>query len=260
MLCLSSLPPSMAMESPHLRADRPSPAKRPKLSLQTSSIVAGPHVFGASAAVVGPPRAAPPAFLTSPTLRNTFVNTYDAPSSSSCASPRSASSRSSSSPRVGRRPSSLFIFSSSDVPYTQPATVRSILRNSPLPSRLGLGGSRAGSPRTPRLRLFPLAKRVSFRSPIVAEIHLANDDGYSTAEDESEPNTTSSSSSTAVPEAIAFKNRRRRHPTLNGTPQPTPPASENGVGEDLSAQRRDRKRKWVWTLDEPAALQDVAER
>lgn len=135
--------------------------KRPKLSLQTSSL---PITFGKSSTALTIAASTLP--IASPTVLNTFNNAYDMPHR---LSPVTNSPTGTRSARPTSRIVSPFASNKEDRPYQIPLGVKSILRNSPIPSGLRRSSlCPAGeSPRTSRRALFPAAKKVAF--PVVLE-------------------------------------------------------------------------------------------
>lgn len=210
----------MALPRPDHTDLQPPPAKRPKLSLATSTL---PLTFDKS--TTGLMLAVP---TDSPTLRNTYANAYE---------PHRVSATSFSSPSA--KPKSPICRLTSPYPHESPYQlslgVRSILRNSPLPRR----HLSATSARTTR-RMFPNTKRVSYRCPLeeimpakrpLSEIESPTKQIGNFEETESEP---SDSVTEKKPEC----------------------GSEDDVGIPVmpTRGRRKRRREWVWTLGslEPA--------
>lgn len=133
---------------------RPAAPKRPKLSLQTSTLAA--PALPRSAAVIGISASAE-----SPTNRNTHANAFDAPPPT----PTSAIQPQVHFPSSSTTTSSAFPGVSpfhNDAPYILPIGTHSVLRNSPLPRR----HVSAASNRAPR-RMFPPVKRVAFPERLV---------------------------------------------------------------------------------------------
>ncbi len=132
--------------------NRPSPAKRPKLSLQTSMTPS--PVAQRPAASLNLPASA----THSPTIRNTHANKFEppAPTPSSAVQPQVNFPTTSYTASSGQSPFP------QDAPYTLPIGTHSILRNSPLPKR-HLSATSARAPR----RMFPPVKRVAFQEKLV---------------------------------------------------------------------------------------------
>ncbi|MCJ1392436.1 hypothetical protein MMC18_005303 [Xylographa bjoerkii] len=198
--------------------------KRPKLSLQTSTI---PQPFA--------PRSANALSIShssdSPTLRNTYENAAPAPASSVQMldlSPQPSRPRgfsefhpSSSSPLSSTE-------TSPSVPYFLPIGARSILRNSPLPPRYVT----ATSTRTP-YRMFPPVKRVVFHekleellpTPIVEETEEMSD--------------TDSEASTSGHKRGRAADPHEHNDSDDPEDMPSTPISG----------RCKRRREWVWTIN-----------
>ena len=185
---------------------RPAAPKRPKLSLQTSTLSL-PTVQRA-AAVTGLS-----ASIESPTIRNTFANVLDAPppTPTSAVHPQvqfpSSSTVSSTFPGV-----SPF---HSDAPYTLPLATRSILRNSPLPRR----HVSAASTRAPR-RMFPPVKRVAFQERLIEFMPTPVIEGLSDTE---------------VETLSTEDDHKRRRELIE---------AEDGHSTPIHGRRK--KRDWVW--------------
>ncbi|MCJ1313287.1 hypothetical protein MMC25_006964 [Agyrium rufum] len=151
------------------------PAKRPKLKLQTASISL---TFASSKQSVSL-TALSPSVTDSPTIRNTVANTINTRSNASSldfsriatpATPLAPFQSTPLDPSSTITPSKTFSASSissseaspfsATIPYTLSIGTRSILRNSPIPTRPILNNS----VRQPK-RFFPPIKRVTFRDP-----------------------------------------------------------------------------------------------
>ncbi|PGG99161.1 hypothetical protein GX51_06420 [Blastomyces parvus] len=174
MLVKPAAPASISASPSHASS---SGSKRPKLSLQTSSL---PTTFGKSTTALSLALSA--GCASSPTVRNTFNNAYDGfrrPASSSTAG---ASSPKCSS-RTGKRSSSyLCNYQGMDdeihIPYKLPLGLRSILRNSPLhtssslrrPPLAAQGSNGSGNGLGGRRVLFPAKRQVKYRCPLDEEI------------------------------------------------------------------------------------------
>ncbi|SLM33375.1 hypothetical protein LPUS_01858 [Lasallia pustulata] len=199
------------------------PAKRPKLSVQTSML---PLSLGHKSTTALTLSIA----TDTPTVSNTYANAFDVPPihepkeparltrHERPISPPSSTSSTSSTTTSSSRYTSPFPAS---IPYTVPMTARSILRNSPLPRR----HLSATSARTPKI-MFPPVKRVMFHdrleelipTPIVDE--LSDND---TSEDNEDP---------------LVAQREDRGDASEGDDVPSTPVQG----------RRKRRREWVWTL------------
>ncbi|CAF9941425.1 MAG: hypothetical protein ALECFALPRED_009106 [Alectoria fallacina] len=153
LLPMRSQDPSPSRQSNVIPPTRPAAPKRPKLSLQTSTLSL-PAVPRSAAFISLSASTDPPTFL------NAHANVFDAPppTPTSTIQPQvhfpSPSTISSAFPGV-----SPF---HNDAPYILPIGTYSILRNSPLPPR----HVSATSIRTPR-RMFPPVKRVAFQERLV---------------------------------------------------------------------------------------------
>lgn len=151
--------------------------KRPKLSLQTSSL---PMTFGKSTTALSLSLTTGPS--SSPTVVNTFNNAFDVSRTdkSTSTAPSSLSTSSISRPRASRHSSpysGIQLHKNSngeDHPYRNPTGVRSILRNSPIPksslrqSSVAPTGSNNGD--SGRRAFFPPRKQVRYTFPLEEEI------------------------------------------------------------------------------------------
>lgn len=191
---------------------RPPPAKRPKLSLTTSTV---PLTFSRSTTGL---RSSTPS--DSPTLRNTYVNAYGAHRRSTNTTSPSTPPPTSRSARVASQSPIRPLASPyrQDAPYKTPLGLRGILRNGPLPRR----HFSATSTRTPR-RLFPDVRHVSYRSPLeeVVPAGRALSDVEEVSDDESSSRTTGDSKDDAEDSRITARGCRKR------------------------------RRRWAWTLEDP---------
>lgn len=152
----------------------PNSNKRPKLSLQTSSV---PMTFGKSTTALSLTLSA--GCSPSPTVRNTFSNAYDGFRCTASLSPVGASSPKSAS-RSGKRSSSYlcnYQGVDDEIPYKLPLGLRSILRNSPLqtsslrrPSLAAPSGNGSSNGHNQRKVLFPAKRQVKYRFPLDEEI------------------------------------------------------------------------------------------
>ena len=236
MLCFPVPPPSMILDPQlsqfsHVTSDRPGSAKRPKLSLQTRALDV-PRIHGSS----GIPSRTSSTFggLNSATVRNTYKNTYETdcplpsptPSSPVCSTP--VSTRSFSAIRLST------ILTTQDSPYRQPKAVRSILRNSPL-SKIRTGPT---SPPTPPYRE-PVEKQVSFSSPL--EEDIKNVDYTLTHLDALEEEGQTTIVSPKLKEVKSPRSTKCSTLTID-------PAKECSREDTPILRKREKKRKWVWTL------------
>ncbi|KAL2001373.1 hypothetical protein VTN02DRAFT_1841 [Thermoascus thermophilus] len=158
--------------------------KRPKLSLQTTSL---PMTFGKS--TTGLSLAFATNSAVSPTVLNTFGNAYDFwPSPSAGATP------SPSKQRPPRFSSPHATNNREGVPYQLPLGVKSILRNSPLPSSSVRQSMTTGA--VTRRVYFPAKKQVSYRYPLEEEIKTVRFTArHSDLSDESDSETSDASGS-----------------------------------------------------------------
>ncbi|KFA71671.1 hypothetical protein S40288_08067 [Stachybotrys chartarum IBT 40288] len=149
------------------------------------------------------------------------------------------------------------------LPYTHPRTLHSILRNSPLPPRTAL------SPRRQSVRLQEKAgKRVEYNNPLTQEIINSKyiKSHIDLLVEEASPNSPSSQlfqPHAAVDLATAFEpneiqdggqtpgpfeDMQRRLASLGSASQRSPVAP-SGIRK---RPRRDKKRRWVWTIGQDA--------
>lgn len=185
---------------------RPAAPKRPKLSLQTSTL-ASPSI-PRSAAVISIS-----ASTESPTLRNTHANDFDVPPPT---------------PTSAIQPQVHFPFSSTtsstfpgaspfhnDAPYILPIGTHSILRNSPLPRR----HVSAASNRAPK-RMFPPVKLVTFEERLVEFMPTPVVEGLSDTE---------------VETSSTEDDHKRRREVIE---------AEDGHSTPVHGRRK--RRDWVW--------------
>ncbi|KAF2839563.1 hypothetical protein M501DRAFT_1015658 [Patellaria atrata CBS 101060] len=294
---LTILPPSPMHSQSPLSRPQPPTSKRPKLSLNTSTPVTQSRSFGKGSSLRLETLSA-----VSPTARNTFRNAYEKlqgttassekrpvlsidssvatqtflkePSQSENSSPSSAIILSSASATSASSTESATI----TIPYKLSHNVQSVLRNSPLPPQ------RVHSMSGPSRPLFPAAKRVSFRDPLVEEIHTSKYT-YAQSEVDLESSTSSiastkSSSSGASFGSISSEGSSHSVSLSLSTSSGESSGSEHQLGSPASvssdegrlggpragdkrdssdsdsdsapetpvAGRRKRRREWVWTL------------
>lgn len=224
-----------------------SPNKRPKLSLQTSSV---PVAVGKSSTALSVTMSALGA--SSPTVRNTFNNAYDIPLRPS---PVGISPISNNWPKP-------MTTKREERPYEVPLSVRGILKNTPcIPSlrRSALSGTRSSSPRAGRRVFFPAVKRVSYRSPLDEEIKtikfIARHSDLP-SEDESEvgPETNSSSIPKTDSPTLddAASGSEITEESISARTSDTAPVASGG-GRYRSpllkhAKRKRKPREWRWTI------------
>lgn len=242
--------------------------KRPKLSLQTSSL---PITFGKSSTALAIAASAVP--TASPTVVNTFNNAYDMPHRFS---PAGASPTGTRSARPTSRLVSPFASSKDDRPYQVSLGLKSILRNSPIPSGLRRSSlCPAGeSPRTGRRALFPPEKRVTFRVAVEEEIqtttYIAKHSDLPSDEEDSDSDERSELSLSSSDESDADETQ------ANTDEQTTQLRKKRKAGSDrqiraaairdcvanveriqkrlkptFEMRRKRRRRHWEWTLEPP---------
>lgn len=161
--------------------------KRPKLSLQTTSL---PMTFGKS--TTGLSLAFATNSAVSPTVLNTFGNAYDfwpSPSAGATSSPSKQRFHRFSSPHATNN--------REGAPYQLPLGVKSILRNSPLPSSSARHSSTSMTTGAVTRRVyFPAKKQVSYRYPLEEEIKTVRFTArHSDLSDESDSETSDASGS-----------------------------------------------------------------
>lgn len=186
---------------------RPAAPKRPKLSLQTSTLPS--PALQRSAAVTGLS-----ASTDSPTIRSTHANDFDAPppTPTSAIQPQihfpTSTTTSSAFPGIS--------LLHSDAPYILPIGTHSILRNSPLPRR----HVSAATNRAPR-RMFLPVKRVAFQERLVEYMPTPVIEGL--------PDTEVEASSTE-------EDHKRRREII-----------EAEDGRSTPVDRRLKRRDWMWS-------------
>ncbi|SPQ27672.1 5349ab4f-4bfd-4b4d-8786-c763bfbf3eda [Thermothielavioides terrestris] len=227
-----------------------------------SPAVAGEICFPSAAMTATPPLSAQP-----PEKNGTQVFTFEAstPATAVLDAPRPLPPASQNTKRRTTMPAG-----STKLPYTHPRSLRSILRNSPLPP---LSSKSPESPRRQSLRLQEkAARRVAYNSPLTQEITtskytkshidlLAED---STPTSISPETSSSDDGDNSLDQAMAdapgsdstrdggqtpgpFEEMRRRMANMHAS---TPVArSPTGSGiRKRSSKRREKKRRWVWTI------------
>lgn len=223
-----------------------SPARKPKLSLQTTSLASG---YGSLTRGIAP-NAAQATYT--PTTTNTLVNQWDLQIRPS---------------PVSRTESPRPVPPKQQLPYilTLPFGIKSILKNSPLPRQASV----SASPRDSRRKVFfPQPKRVSFRSnledPIENTVYTARHVDLSSSDEESPEGTPSSqkNSEDDVPEYRSpppSRKRKLRRDTITPTePSTQDKQSENAKeGSSLKSSQSCKRRKWQWTL--PVTVQSSSE-
>lgn len=271
----SSAPMAYSQSSgPTLLAPSPSPAKRPKLSLNTANV---PTVFGKGSTSLRLDTLS----ASSPTTRNTFRNAYNQAQSqqtTSCRPPKprlaplatnvsnlgeqtsridceettdSAASSTSTSSTV-----SSVDFSTAEVPYRVAYNVRSILVNSPIPRKPTRITSFAQSK-----PMFPATKKVAFRAPLTEDIQTTK---YTMKHSDIESSTsTISTLELSPPEEAPATNEEAEQPESTvevekkgpSSPQTGDKRESSDEEEDTDscpatpvAGRNKRHREWRWTL------------
>ena len=242
--------------------------KRPKLSLQTSSL---PLTFGKSSTALSIATSTlPPA---SPTVLNTFNNAYDV---THRFSPATASPTGARCSRPSSRLVSPFALSKDDRPYQVSLGLKGILRNSPIPSGLRRSSfcPASESPRTGRRAFFLAAKKVTFRVVLEEEIHtttytakhsdLSSDEEDSGSGDRSDTSSSSSDESDADdPASVTADTQSNTQPKkkrkAGSDRQIQAAAIRDCVGDAGTIQKRlkpafelrrkRRRRHWEWTLE-----------
>ncbi|KAK4635780.1 hypothetical protein CLAFUW4_00554 [Fulvia fulva] len=271
---------------PALLPPSPAPSKRPRLSLNTTSIPSTLYGKGSTSLRLETLSA------TSPTIRNTFSNAHDrlnaqsrplARSSKPALAPLATGSTTSSqqSPESTTQNSASTISSTSSssavstgeifaaperIPYKVSYNVTSILSNSPLPRR-----------RTRRMSLtqskpmFPATKQVSFRTPLTEDIKTStytmkhsdiesSTSTISTLELSPTKKTATSNETTDTSDDDAEK--KDESSESSSSPQ-TGDKRQSSDEEDSDtcpatpvAGRKKRHRQWVWTLGPVATSKD----
>jgi hypothetical protein len=250
--------------------DHMPPTKRPKLSLQTTSLPSTTTYGIAASHNAGISRLAPDEIShATPTTLNTFTNTFDlsirpSPISSAVASPSATLlSRPITAAPLGSRnavalPSAR---AKRQLPYdlNLPFGVRPILKNSSLPldCRRGSLGAISASPRSASSKrvFFPEPKRVKFggQEEVVNRHYVARHHDLSSSEDDE----TSGSEHTAETDPVNAVDREEgvdHSDTKDASSGSSNLASKGGlvVDEFQRSSRRTnvtrKRRRWEWTL------------
>ncbi len=165
-----------------------------------------------------------------------------------------------------------------ELPYTHPRSLRSILRNSPLPP---LSTISPESPRRQSLRLQEkAARRVAYNSPLTQEIttwrytrsHIdllsedatpispsiaSEDDGDNLLDqamaDAASCDTTRDGGQTPGP----FEEMRRRMANMHASTPMTLSPTGGGIRK-RGGKRREKKRRWVWTIGQDEEAEEAA--
>ena len=228
----------------------PSSNKRPKLSLQTSSL---PITFGRLSTNLTTNSIE---LTTTPTHLNTFNNAYSIPLRPSPVS---------TTPRLSSR---LSLIDSQKQPYTVklPLGIKPILRNSRVSNLSPFPATNSASPRSARRVFFPAPKRVCFRSDrdlveiVTTATYLVPHSDLSDSEEDGESGTDAEDAGSTGPITSANMPSDVDEQDVN-TVAMTPQSQRQIHAEQIrdqqnrdririseSAQSRRRKRKWEWTL------------
>ncbi|KAK5111971.1 hypothetical protein LTR62_004505 [Meristemomyces frigidus] len=271
--------------APSMSAPGPSPAKRPKLSLDTQ---ATPPAFGKASTSLRLETLS----ATSPTARHTFQNGYSVASQLRKPGVRRPALKPLTTtvpPDTTRKPTPLrtelhnatesfeqtcssstsatsastIDTLSAEVPYKWSYNIRSILRNGPLPRDLN---KRRSSTNTKPM--FPTAKKVAFRAPLTEEISTTK---YTLAHSDLESSSSTISTLELPPAKFILTHDREEQETTLAKPDQqeqqekwTAVSPQTGHKRDSSsddeednneicpatpvAGRKKRHRQWVWTL------------
>ncbi|KAK0705224.1 hypothetical protein B0H67DRAFT_470598, partial [Lasiosphaeris hirsuta] len=192
-------------------------------------------------------------------------------------------SRSLHTPHSARRRTTMPV-NLAGLPYTHPRSLRSILRNSPLPP---LSTRSPESPRRQSVRLQEkAARRVAYNSPLCQTITTSKyvKSHIDLLTDDSTPTTPSADNEDVLDQTMAytgnetrdggqtpgpFEEMRRRMAGLNAsTPVALTPAANGGIRK--RGKKKEKKRRWVWTIGQedeegddigsPASVVTVIER
>ncbi|KAL2256814.1 hypothetical protein VTK26DRAFT_1078 [Humicola hyalothermophila] len=219
-----------------------------------SPAVAKGVIFPSAAMTATPPLSAQP-----PEQNGAQVFTFDA------ADPAVAAAQGQKGPKENPKRRTTMPAGMTKLPYTHPRSLRSILRNSPLPP---LSTKSPESPRRQSLRLQEkTARRVAYNSPLTQTITTSK---YTKSHidllaEESTPISPSMSSSDdgdSFDQAMAdadtrdggqtpgpFEEVRRRMADMRtSTPVALSPTGGGGGIRKRGGKRREKKRRWVWTI------------
>ncbi|KAK0634693.1 hypothetical protein B0T17DRAFT_611663 [Bombardia bombarda] len=157
------------------------------------------------------------------------------------------------------------------LPYTHPRSLHSILRNSPLPP---LSTKSPVSPRRQSLRLQEkAARRVAYNSPLCQTITTSRyiKSHIDLLTDDATPTTPSTSDDDVLDQTMAytgnetrdggqtpgpFEEMRRRMTTMRASTPIT--LSPTGGGIRKRGKKREKKRRWVWTIGQDGEETDEA--
>ncbi|KAK3343999.1 hypothetical protein B0T25DRAFT_593441 [Lasiosphaeria hispida] len=170
-------------------------------------------------------------------------------------------SRSLQTPHSARRRTTMPV-NLAGLPYTHPRSLRSILRNSPLPP---LSTRSPESPRRQSVRLQEkAARRVAYNSPLCQTITTSKyvKSHIDLLTEDSTPTTPSADNDDVLDQTMAytgnetrdggqtpgpFEEMRRRMAGLNAsTPVALTPAAGGGIRK--RGKKKEKKRRWVWTI------------
>lgn len=261
----------------------PGMSKRPKLSLQTTSL---PITYGKSTTGLSLSLAA--SSTASPTVLNTFNNAYELVRSSTSFSGDASPSKSKiTSPYPSSRCREL-------VPYQLPLGVRSILRNSPISTSsrrqrsVSMAGNSMNGCNPSRRLLFPASKQVSYRYPLEEEIKTVrftarhsdipddsesevsdgsqSDDGSGSSASQSDSSSSEEEASTCKSISPITRPKRKRRKSSNTEARKIQLSRLDGLDEggcELTGpqtpcqEHPKRRREWRWTLG-PLESSDAA--
>jgi len=225
-------------------------SRRPKLSLQTKcSGLSSQNSTGLRLDTLS---------ATSPTVRNTYRNTYEAPLASStslrldCSGGRSISPQTAVQPLPISSPPTCTSAATSPtssstspetptIPYARSNHLKSILKNSPIPPHAPLRTTISSACPAPKL-LFPPIKRVKFQLPLAEEIHTSK---YSLRHSDI-PSREVSPSPLSCREENLHAGDKRESPSL--LEHDSDDEDESEYPKTPIAGRRKKMREWVWTL------------
>jgi hypothetical protein len=286
-MSLAILPSSPATYNQTSLLSAPSPSKRPKLSLNTTSL---PSTFGKKATSLRLETLS----ATSPTVRNTFSNAHEdelnarAPGSrpkrptlsNLSTSSITANDIRSSSPATSEHSDTTSSTASSahsvstigslsaSVPYKLAYNITSILANSPIPK---VGNQRRTFAQS--RPMFPAAKKVAFRAPLTEDItterytmkHSDIDSSISTIST-LELSPPDSEKPKKMSEGDVHKLNARSKEKKAASPQ-TGDKRESSDEDDSDtcpatpvAGRKKRSREWVWTLGPVEAASKLSDK
>ncbi|KAK3314943.1 hypothetical protein B0H66DRAFT_583699 [Apodospora peruviana] len=223
------------------------------LTAQPMSPAIPRQVYFPSAMTATPPMSAVP-----PEQEGSRVFTFETQATPLSATPARILQQSSQPKRARTMPANAL-----DLPYTHPRSLRSILRNSPLPP---LNTKSPESPRRQSVRLQEkAARRVAYNSPLCQTITTSK---YTRSHidllaEDATPTTPSVSDEDVLDQTMAytgnetrdggqtpgpFEEMRRRMASLRAsTPTTLSPTSSGGIRK-RGGKKKEKKRRWVWTI------------